>query len=141
MNKPLYKQFASATDARLNCLRSENPFAESWQEMIEFLVTNCLPHGSGIDNGVTFDFERSTGSKLVFHFGFHFMDDSGYYDGWENYTLIVTASMISNFDMRITGKNRGDIKEYLYQVFEYSLSESVTVDYDKQADKFILVQA
>src|ERR1017187_4876738 len=58
------------------------------EDQINKLLSD-LPSGSGIDNEITFDLEKSTKQKFVFTFGFHFMDDNGYYDGWENYRLII----------------------------------------------------
>lgn len=67
---------------------------------------------------------------------YHFMNDAGMYDGWEDYKLIVTPSLTGDFDMRITGKNKGDIKEYLYDAFRSALSEITHVDY--KDNRFVL---
>jgi len=78
---------------------------------------NLLPHGSGIDAGVKFNFDESKPDKLVFSFGFHHMDENGYYDGWSDHKLIITPDLEYGYKIRITGKDRNTIKDYLYQLF------------------------
>src|SRR5688500_3515130 len=51
------------------------------QDSIDEML-KALPHGSGIDSGVTFDQHKSTPDKLIFSVPFHSMDENGYYDGW-----------------------------------------------------------
>lgn len=85
--------------------------SDSIDEMLE-----ALPHGSGIDQGVQFDFENSSDSKLIFTLSFHHMDDNGYYDGWTDHKLIVTPTF-GGFNIRITGRDKREIKEYLAQLF------------------------
>jgi hypothetical protein len=100
--------------------------AEHSQECIDELL-ELLPHGSGIDAGVRFDADRSTGEKLIFTFGFHHMDENGYYDGWSEHELIITPSLQEGYKLRITGRDRNLVKEYLYslfyEVFYYDASE------------------
>ncbi len=45
------------------------------------------------------------------------MDENGYYCGWTEHNLIVTPSFKFGYDMRIPGKDKNQIKEYLYQIF------------------------
>lgn len=122
-----YQVIATAVQARANCaktLDTHQEWFERWTETIE-KETNNLPSGSGIDAGVKFDFDKSTPEKLVFHFGFHHMNDVGMYDGWNDYTLTVTPSLQFGFHIKISGANRNDIKDYLYQIFQYALAEEV----------------
>lgn len=85
---------------------------------IERIMSECvdLPHGSGLDNGVSIDLNRSKSDKIVFNTEFHHMNENGYYDGWTSHSLIVTPKF-GGYDLRITGKNRNGIKEYLYDLF------------------------
>src|SRR5580765_24295 len=93
--RKLFKHIASATQARLNCIAEENRTGKphEWtarhESTIEDLVKDFLPHGSGIDSGVKFDFDKSNGEKLIFYFGFHHMNEDGYYDGWTEHALTV----------------------------------------------------
>lgn len=88
-------------------------------------IEKLLPHGSGIDTGCNIDLQASSENRIVIHFGFHHMNDAGYYDGWTQHKLIITPSLSNEFDLRITGKNRNGIKEYLYDVFNFALTVQI----------------
>jgi len=90
-------------------------------------LLNDLPSGSGLDNGVCFKLHLSQPNKLIFTFGFHFLNENGYYAGWEQYRLTCTPTFDSyrNFKILITGKNRNQIKDYLYDLF-YEVFETAT---------------
>lgn len=83
---------------------------------------STAPSGSGIDAGTKLD-DSSTKDKLVFAFGYHHMDEHGYYDGWTEHTAVVKPSMCFGYDLRITGRDRNGIKEYLASVFDHWLNE------------------
>ena len=120
-----YQVIASAVQARINCKeRSNTEWFDKWTETIE-RETGNLPSGSGINSGVEFDFDASTPEKLVFLFGFRHMNDVGYHDGWTDHQLIVTPSLQFGFHIRITGKDRNQVKDYLHETFQYALSEEV----------------
>lgn len=111
------KRLSGIFDAYLNCIKSNNTeWKDKHEAKIETML-EALPHGSGIDDGVKFDSQRSTPEKLIFTFGFHHMDENGYYDGWSEHELIITPSLQFGYRMEITGKDRNQIKEYLYQLF------------------------
>lgn len=89
---------------------------------LEALCKEHMPSGSGFDNGTTLDDNNSARNRLVFNTAFHHMDDNGFYDGWTNHQVIVTPSLQFGRDIRITGKNRRDIKDYMHQVFDHALN-------------------
>lgn len=126
MKKELYKHMAGKLQAIANCRKSNNlEWLDRHTDSLFALVNKYMPSGSGIDSGMTIDMESSHANRLVFSFSFHHMDEMGGYDGWTEHQLIVTPSLFSGFDMRITGRNRNDIKEYLYQLFDDVLNEQV----------------
>jgi|SRR5579859_1715082 len=132
MARYLYSELASAVQARLNCKRTDNSeWHDKHTDTIEHLVDNFLPHGSGYDSGTKIDLDRSHGEKLVFITSFHHMNDSGYYCGWTEHTVTVTPSF-SGINMRISGRNRNDIKDMMYQDFDYQLRQ--TVEWDKEKE-------
>jgi len=140
--RKLYEHIASATQARLNCLADEKRTgkAHDWTARHESTIeelTKLLPSGSGIDSGVAFDFEKSTGEKLVFHFGFHHMDEMGGYDGWTDHTLTVKPSLHFGINLSISGRDRNQIKEYLHELFSCALTE--LVDYDEKTEKYFSI--
>jgi hypothetical protein len=114
--------------ARLNCEKSGNTeWFEKWSTQIQYIEDNVLPSGSGIDNGTKIDLEASTGEKIVLNTSFHHMTENGFYDGWTDHTVTVTASLIHDIKLKISGRDRNDIKEYLHQEYESVLTE----DYDE----------
>ena len=126
MKKTVCRAIASAVLARQNCIDSNNlEWKGKHEEHIERLVRNHLPSGSGIDNGVKIDLDKSTGNKLVFDCGFHHMNDCGMYDGWTHHTLTVVPQLWTDFDIKISGRDRNEIKDDLYQRFEIALHEEI----------------
>lgn len=109
----LSKYFA----AYQNIKRINPGYNGQWVELIEDELKK-LPHGSGIDSGVKFDWDRSTPEKLYFLLSFHHEYDS--YDRWTDHEIIITPSLQFGYRIKITGINRNDIKEYLYDTF-YSI--------------------
>jgi hypothetical protein len=122
----LYRQLASLVAARLNCMASGN---DEWrcrhEAMIELLAKEYLPRGSGFDNGTTVDLEQSKPNKLVLQTAFHHMDENGYYDGWTDHTVTVTADLQFGFDLKLNGRNRNDINDYIGQTFTHVLDDEV----------------
>ena len=122
----LYKEIATLFGAWTWCIQHNNKEWETkHQERINALVKEYMPHGSGIDNGVHFDFERSVHDCLVFNFGYHAMDEMGGYVKWLEYKLKVTPSLTTDFDTHIVGPDYQGVKEYLYDIFNDALVTEV----------------
>jgi hypothetical protein len=101
-----------------NCVKNNNKMWEdTWKDSIDKQL-ELLPHGSGLDAGVHFDWKTSTPDKLIFKFSFHHMED-GYYDGWTDHQLILTPAFHTEYNIKITGEDRNDIKDYLYELFDH----------------------
>ena len=129
--KTLAQVLAKTVDARINCINSGN---QEWLDNHEYKIENTLmeklPSGSGIDNGNELDYDKSTGEKLVINSAFHTMDDNGGYDGWVDFRVVVTASLQHGFNLNIIGnfssnKNAFGLKEYLYEIYDYTLGNAV----------------
>ena len=84
---------------------------------VDFLVKEKLPSGSGFNAGTKINWDMSTQNKLVFETAFHHMDEAGYYVGWTEHRIFITPDLCHGFNMRITGKDRNSIKEYISDVF------------------------
>ena len=128
METKLYQKLARTVDARLNCIKANNSlWIERHTEVINRLVLNYLPSGSGIDTGCQIDLDASNGNKLVIHSSYHAMNENGMYDGWYDFTVEVTPSLHLGFELKITGKfgRYQDVKDYLYQAFDAALSENL----------------
>lgn len=126
MNRKLYAHIAARLSAIENCRKSGNTeWLDKHTDAIEQLVKNLMPHGSGFDSGTTFDFDKSTSEKLVFNTAFHHMDENGFYAGWTDHTVTVTPSLQFDFNLKIGGRNRNGIKEYMHEQFDYLLSKEI----------------
>lgn len=128
-SRKLYQILASCLNAIENCRESGNDeWLRQHTETIESLVSNYMPSGSGFDNGTKLDFDASKGGeKLVFSTSYHHMDD-GMYDGWTEHTVTVRPSLIFDFDMKISGRDRNEIKDYMAETFNYALSQTFESD-------------
>ena len=121
----VYAAMAQKVTAIQNCRQSGNTeWEERHSQALKELI-DLMPSGSGIDGGMQFDEGASSGEKLVFHFSFHHMDKNGMYDRWTDHTLTVRGSLAFGRRLTISGRNRNDIKEYLYEIFDSVLTEEL----------------
>jgi hypothetical protein len=126
MSKKVYSEIAARLKAIDYCAKSGNTEWENKHaDVIEEIVKMDMPSGSGFDSGVSFDFAKSTPKRLVFYAPYHHMNDNGMYDHWTDYTVIVTPSLSSGFELRITGRDYNGFKEYAHQLFYECLSDEV----------------
>lgn len=124
MNTPLYQAIATAVDARQRCdERGNSEWEQRWTDRLEWIGRNILPSGSGFDNGTTVDVDRSRPDRLVLNTSFHHMDEYGGYDGWTEHAVIVRPSLIHGFELRVDGRDRNGIKDYIADVFNALLHE------------------
>ena len=133
MQRKLYEHIASRVIAMHNCHESGNSeWLHKHAAALKWLVKNYMPSGSGIDTGTKL--EESSANRIVFSFSFHHMDENGGYDGWTDHTVIVTPSLLSGINLRITSRDRNDVKEYIYQVFEAALTAEIEDANDRLKD-------
>jgi hypothetical protein len=123
---PLYKALARLVGAYHRCLspdanESQRSWADKHRDRVEELVKEHMPSGSGFDSGTKLDLDESTENRLVFHTSFHHMNENGFYDGWTEHSVHVTPHLAFDFRLRITGRNRNDIKDYMHDLFHDAL--------------------
>jgi hypothetical protein len=118
-----YQKIASLLQAIINCEKSNN---QEWlynhRQTIDELMKNA-PAGSGFDSGTSLDFLKSTPEKLVFNTAFHHMGENGFYDGWSKHEVIITPSLAFGFNIRVTGRDRNEIKDYIAEMMDSFLNE------------------
>ena len=127
----IYKRLAKIANSRLRCLESIN-FSneiENYENEIDNIMENRLPHGSGIDNGCHFDYNKSHNNRLVINSGYHCMNEDGYYDGWVDFIVIVTPDLELDYRLSIKGNfgKYSHVKDYLYQIFHDSFDQEVDI--------------
>ncbi len=125
MAKKVYEEMAQILTAIENCKKSNN---ETWlsryQENLEQIIEDFLPHGSGIDSGVKIS-EKAKSNKIVLEFGYHHMNENGFYNGWTYHELIITPNLAFGYDVRMTGPDKSNVKDYLYEAFDYALTQEI----------------
>lgn len=129
MKMKVYEKIAQLVNAVKNCdAKKDNLWASKHEDDIKFIVRRYLPSGSGIDNGVKFDFAHSTDEKLVFNSSFHKMDENGFYDGWIDFIVVVKPSLQFGISLTVTGQfgKRQDIKDMIHHVFNDSLETVIS---------------
>lgn len=123
MKGKLYQHFARKLSAIANCKAHGNK--EDWIDRHTDAIaqlSDLLPSGSGFDRGTTLLQPESNPERLVFSADFHHMDDGGYYCGWTEHTVIVTPSLAFGFTLKVTGRDKRNIKEYITDIFHHVLS-------------------
>jgi len=137
--RPIYQVIASVISAYKNCIEVGNTkWRDNWIEILDDIVRNYLPSGNGFDNGTQIDIDKSTSEKIVLSTSYHHMNESGMYCGWSNWAIVVTGSLLCEFDidLNITDtleyiekmESMGvyfDLDDYFYDVFHTTLSELV----------------
>lgn len=124
MARYLYSELALAIEARRNCITSGNEeWLIKWTDRVRELQ-DMLPSGSGIDCGTKVNLPKSRAEKLVLTASFHHMNEAGYYDGWTEHTITVTPSF-SGLNIRVSGRNRNDIKDYLCDTYYHTLTQII----------------
>lgn len=120
--RTLAQHIANTLKARNNCRANDNRAWENRHNDRLNALEKFLPSGSGIDAGTKLDDARSTPTRLVLTLSFHHMDEHGSYDGWTDHEAIITPAF-DGLDVRITGRNRNDIKDYLADVLHVALTQ------------------
>ena len=126
-NVPLYQEIVARVVAMRNCKKSGN---EEWyyrhDVALRKLCTQYLPSGSGLDAQPAVNIYLTTDAKLLIECAdFHHMDEHGGYDGWSNHDIIVTPSLQFGMGLRVTGRDRNGVKEYIRSVFYHALMQPV----------------
>lgn len=123
--KTLYQHIASTLDALRRCEETNNnEWSTKHSNLLLWIEKNLLPSGAGFDNGTKIDFENSSTNKLVFETAFHHMNDVGYYDGWTKHKITLRPDLIFGFTLSISGPDRNNIKDYIHETFEYTLTRT-----------------
>lgn len=123
----LYQAIATALDARAHCAKhggKDHPWFDRWTERLEHIAKNVLPSGSGFDNGTRIDLDKSTAECIYFDTAFHHMDDSGHYCGWTEHVVRITPAFIGGINIKVFGRNRNDIKDYIAETFDCVLRQN-----------------
>lgn len=126
MKRKLYAELALLLNAIENCKKTGNDeWARRHREKAEALVKAHMPSGSGFDAGTHLDVSCSSADKLIFNTSFHHMTSEGFYDGWTSHDVTVKPSLAFGIEVRVGGRDRNDIKDYIHSTFHDALTQEV----------------
>ena len=118
MDKPLYKELAGRLIALDNCRKAGNT---EWETRHAKVISGlCSKYG------ILIDLEESDPNRLVFHVTQAHYTTHGYDDGCTDHDVIVTPDLFFDLEIRITGRNKNDVKDGIYQEYDAVLRETVT---------------
>lgn len=89
------------------------------------LAESVLPSGSGFDSGTNINWDKSNKNKIVFNTAFHHMNDAGYYDNWTYHQITY---FIKEQKIKISGRNKNLIKEYIEDTFYFILKQPIVLN-------------
>lgn len=120
--------FVSVKTALDNCVKNANDeWVTRWHERLARLV-ELIPHGSGIDRGPrTWSGVEIKPDAIRFEVGYHHMNEGGFYDGWTDHTVTVRPAF-DGVDVRISGRDRNDVKDHINEVMHFAFTRHVTWD-------------
>lgn len=121
-------EIASLIAARVNCLKyGSAEWHRHHGQKLARIIRDYLPSGGGFDCGTTLlEEECRGGERLVFSTEFHHMDEHGGYDRWTQHKVTVYPSLIYGLDIRVSGKDRNNVKECISQCFYDALTAEWT---------------
>ncbi|NCC74709.1 MAG: hypothetical protein EOM06_15130 [Sphingobacteriia bacterium] len=124
MKQTVASEIYSRLQAIESCKKAGNTeWEDKHSEALRIIEKDILPSGSGIDCGTKIDRDFKP-NKIKLICSFHHMDENGYYDGWTEHVITVTP-VFDGINIKISGKNKNFIKEYLADVYFTALSQTV----------------
>jgi hypothetical protein len=108
---------------------------------LDQIASDLLPSGSGIDSGTTIDILRSYPWRIILHTSFHHMNEYGCYTEWTEHEIVVTPTFIGRMDVVVKGRNHNGIKDYLGELFHYTLELTVKGIWEDDTVTYCLADA
>jgi len=126
MKDKTFAILARTLQARNSCEETGNDiWYEKHGDRIREIMT-LAPSGSGFDKGTNLYLD-SNPNRLEFETWFHHMNENGMYSGWTDHKVVITPSLANGFDIRVTGRDRNDIKDYIADVFHTFLDSMIEI--------------
>lgn len=91
------------------------------------MLQELLPIGNGINYGCVISLKKSTEKRIVIYTAYWHPNDSYETSRWTHHQIVITPSFEREINIRVTGKNVDNIKEYLQEVFREALMKEYEV--------------
>ena len=99
-----------------------------WYDINDYVcdyIMKRLPHGSGIDS----EWDVCVTEKHYrFTCSYHCMNDGGYYDGWQDFTVLVPKGTWENFKLQFNAPRKEKyiwlLRDYLEDIIVMALREA-----------------
>ncbi len=118
----VYQNIAIAFNVAWDSENADNVYAA--EERIRKLVKWYLPNGNGFNAGCKL-LDESTPEKLVFNADFNHIGSNGVYVGWSEHKVIVKPCFALGFTIKVTGRDRNEVKSYIAETFTHLLDVNV----------------
>lgn len=86
------------------------------------VLQTLLPIGNGIERGCVI-LLKSTEKRIVIDTAYWHPETSR----WTEHQVVITPSFEGEINIRITGKNENNVKDYLYDIFHEALMKEYVV--------------
>ena len=121
----LYRKFASLLLAIDNCEKAGNTeWADRHAQKFADLMNQYMPDGSGFNSGTELD-DSSRPDRLIFTTTYYHSDEHGSITSCTDHKIIITPSLVYSYNMRVTGRNKNDIKSYITDLFTDALDTEI----------------
>ena len=126
MQETIIIKLATALEA-MSYEETSTTWCGRWQTIVDRIM-DYAPSGSGFDAGTKINWDKCKKDRIVFSTSFHHMNDSGYYDGWTDHEITITPSFFGGFDLKVSGRDKRGIKDYIGEVFYNWLTMEISID-------------
>ena len=121
---PLIVKIYRTIQAMNNCLKSGNTeWFHKHEDTLDSL-SKYLPSGSGLNYACSINIDESDENKIVIDFLYSHCNEFGWTVGYTAHKLICKPTF-DGLDLRITGKDKNGVKEYLYDIFDSCLNHTL----------------
>lgn len=90
------------------------------------LLQELLPIGNGIEKECVI-LLKSTEKRIVIDTAYWHPNDSYETSRWTDHQIVITPSFEGEINIRITGKNENNVKDYLHHIFHEALMKEYVV--------------
>lgn len=111
-----------------------NAYGGKYVHALETLMRE-MPSGSGIDAGTKLILEESSKTRLVFQIDFHHMNDNGYYCGWSTRKVVITPSLVDDFNMSFEDEDASGADLQTWGALEETGEEALLDDSEFQLEQ------